>query len=134
MANLVDGYKNMISGGVRIRDGVVNVPNSSNPVEPLYMYEGLVCYHMRSEESSPTNYLLYFSELLSMSVLCFCFPTPRSSFGVGDPSSLNYKQQLMFRDVSSQTLDLYEYAYWNGPASNEFFAYKSYHWLVLRIA
>ena len=131
MANLVDDYKNMIPGGIRIRDGVVTLPNSfDNGIEPLNLYEAVIC-----EKTNITNvdtFSLYFNSYVTQRLITFTInETGSSGDGPSAPASnflYNIKYQLC---TNNNKISLATYVVWR---EDSYILSRNQRWLVLRIA
>ena len=131
MANLVDDFKNWIPGGVRIRDGVVTVPNSSSPITPLDLYEGILCKNSNAFVN-PYPIALRFNTSVTQDFIIFNIPMGDQTHGTSLSASLEVGKFITYDNLVNATdVQLYTYLY-KGTTGNAVSEYMI--WLVLRIA
>lgn len=131
MANLVDDFKNWIPGGIRIREDIVTVPNSDNPITPLDLYEIVICENFYISGVNPVN--IYFSSDVTQD--CIVFNVPRGNATTsysGLSNSANYKSFTDAR-LNGSFIQLYPYLRYNDSGTKMQYDDGMY-WLVLRIA
>lgn len=129
MANLVDDFKNWIPGGVRIREDVVTVPNSDNPITPLDLFEGVICERTNISNSG-FNSDLFFTSNVTICVFEFKIPTTDTiSSNITSSYVDNYSWNAYTNLVNTNEISLYPIVLSSGK---NFLV--NMRWLVLRIA
>lgn len=132
MANLVDDYKNMIPGGVRIRDGVVTVPNSSSPIALLDLFEGVMCY---CNTYGIGNYYVDFDFESSVTAQFIVFNIPYDIsyyMYTGSTTVENFKFNTYKKVTRGSSMPLYITI--NMAVNGSLEMYEYMYWLILRIA
>ena len=131
MANLVDDYKNMIPGGVRIRDGVVTVPNSlDNGIEPLNLYEAVICE--KTNITNVTTFSLYFNSDVTQRFIIFTINETGSSGDGPSVPAANFLYNIKYQLCSNEhRIFLATHVVWR---ETQYIYSKNQRWLVLRIA
>ena len=137
MANLVDDYKNMIPGGIMIREGEIELHNEANPAPILDVYEGLIA---NEDETSSTDLVngspLYFAENVTQSFLVFKLNVGSETNSAGLSAS-----SFVFNSISYETLNNsneltvypFAYSYRRSDGAERFPRFVHMKWLVLRI-
>lgn len=133
MANLVDDYKNFIPyevpNGVRIRDGVITVPNGSNEIAPLDIWEGIVCYSSNVTLDDRAN--LFFTPNITGEFIIFKIPFGNPISNGTDFTSRSPRPNDYVNAVNSMSIELWPYTFGMDGSG---FIYNIMRWLILRIA
>lgn len=133
MANLVDDFKNFIPyevpDRVRIRAGVVTVPNSEDAIEPLDLFEGVICERTNISSSNVSSSLSFTSNV-TMDSLIFKIPMDSTISNGSTPYTDNYLWNSYKDLANTNRIVLYPIVFYNG--TNRFLV--NMRWLVLRIA
>ena len=127
MANLVDDFKNMMPGGVRIRKDVVTIPNGENGIESLDLFEGVIC-ERTNIPSSGSNSNLFFTSNVTIDVFEFKIPMGDTISDSASSYVDNYSWNVYTNLVNTNRISLYPIVLSNGKFL------VNMRWLVLRIA
>lgn len=134
MANLFDDYKNMIPGGIWIRDGVVTVPNNDNAIMPLDLYEIVICEKLNI--SNARSITLYFNQNVTQYFIIFNVPLEGSTTAnySGTTYVENRKRLTNENLVNNNTIELFPQVYYNNGVGDDVLFTKGMRWLILRIS
>lgn len=130
MSNLVDDFKNMMPGGVRIRSTVIDI--SANNTQPsLNLFEGILCKNSNAFVN-PYPVTLWFKTSVTQDFIIFNIPMGEQTHGTSLSASLEVSKFITYDNlVNSRSVQLYPYWY-KGTTGNAVSEYMI--WLVLRIA